>query len=52
MGSIGENKMELKDLLREKMLAEIISERDDIILNQQKIIEELKKEIEFLKMKS
>lgn len=44
--------MELKDLLREKMLAEIISERDDIILNQQKIIEELKKEIEFLKMKS
>lgn len=41
--------MEIKDLVREIMFAEIIAERNQIILNQQKIIDELKNEYEMLK---
>ncbi len=41
--------MEIKDLIREQILVEIIAERDGIILNQQKVIEDMKKEISDLK---
>ncbi len=44
--------MEIKDLLHEKMLAEMLNERDAIILQQQMRIQELEKENEELKKKA
>lgn len=40
--------MEIKELIREKMFAEIIAERDGIILNQHHQIETLQEEIKKL----
>ena len=41
--------MDIKELVREKVLVEIIAERDSMILNQHQEIEALSKEIERLK---
>jgi hypothetical protein len=43
--------MDIKDLVHEKMLAEMLVERDAIIFNQEMVIQELRKEIEELKQK-
>lgn len=41
--------MDIKELVREKVFAEIIAERDGMILSQHQEIEALSKEIERLK---
>ena len=41
--------MDIKELVREKVFAEIIAERDGMILSQYQKIEALSKEIERLK---
>lgn len=41
--------MEIKELIREKVLAEIIAERDGIILNQHQQLETMQKEIEAMR---
>lgn len=40
--------MELKELVREKVLAEIVAERDDIILNQHQQILQLQGQVKQL----
>lgn len=43
--------MEVRELIKEKVLVEIVAERDGMILNQHQQLESLQKEIEAMKAK-